>query len=201
MTIYVLERHPLMCQAISSLLHKINPSKKVIEVYAFSKLQEAILINGPPEAFIVDPLMAGIHGATGIKQLKNDYPTIPLIVFSSVPREEAETICLAAGADLYIEKTTSVQHLFHLIGQNLGLIHQPAFSQSQQPESEKFIKLSRRQKQLLSLVDAGLGNDDIGKKLDISSHTVKVHLWRLYRKLGIHSRTQLTKFARDHGLL
>jgi DNA-binding NarL/FixJ family response regulator len=63
------------------------------------------------------------------------------------------------------------------------------------------IKLSKRQKQLLVLVDAGLCNEDIAKRLGISAHTVKVHLWRFYKKLGISSRTQLSKFARDNGYM
>ena len=63
------------------------------------------------------------------------------------------------------------------------------------------LKLSKRQKQLLILVDSGLSNEDIATHLDISAHTVKVHLWRFYKKLGISSRTQLVKFARDNGYL
>lgn len=201
MTIYVLERHPLMCQAISALLRKIAWKKKVIEVYVYSSLEEAMLINGEAEAFFVDPLMAGVNGAVGIKHLKSHHPNIPLIVFSSLPRDEAEHICLSAGADIYIEKTVSVQILTYLISQQLGLLTALPYSRSLEPPVEKHIKLSKRQNQLLFYVDAGLANDDVAKELGISSHTVKVHLWRLYKKVGVNSRTQLIKFARDHSLL
>ena len=74
MTIYVLENHPLMSQAITFLLRRIDPTKNVVEVHAFSKLQELMLINGQPEAFIVEPLMMGINGTSGIEQIKNNYP-------------------------------------------------------------------------------------------------------------------------------
>jgi len=83
MTIYVLDSHPLMSQAIAFLLRRIDATKLVIEVHNFSKLQEAMLINGQPEAFLIDPLMNGLNGTIGIKQLKHNYPITPLILFQA----------------------------------------------------------------------------------------------------------------------
>jgi DNA-binding NarL/FixJ family response regulator len=51
------------------------------------------------------------------------------------------------------------------------------------------------------MLDRGLSNRDIASELNISEHTVKVHLWRLFRRLGVKSRTQTLHFARTHGLL
>lgn len=201
MTLYVLENHPLMSQAITFFLRRINPTKNVVEVHTFNKLQELMLINGRPEAFIIEPLMMGINGTSGIEQIKENYPTTPLIIFSSLPSEEAEKSCIQAGADLYIEKTTALKDLFKLIQDQLDSPDELKVGQTHTNPSEGLLKLSKRQKQLLLLVDAGLSNDDIAKKLDISSHTVKVHLWRFYKKLGISSRTQLIKFSRDNGYL
>jgi DNA-binding NarL/FixJ family response regulator len=201
MTIYVLESHPLMAQAIAFLIRRIDATKRVIEVHNFSKLQEAMLINGQPEAFLLDPLMIGLSGTIGIKQIKHNYPTTPLILFSSIPRDEAERNCKEAGADLYIEKTSPPKVLAELIQKQLGWTQKFKVIATQGIMDDGLIKLSKRQKQLLVLVDAGLCNDDIAKKLDISAHTVKVHLWRFYKKLGISSRTQLSKFARDNGYM
>ena len=201
MTIYVLENHPLMNQAITFLLRRIDPTKNVVEVHTLSKLQELMLINGQPEAFIIEPLMMGINGTLGIEQIKNNYPTTPLIIFSSLPSEEAEKSCIQAGADLYIEKTTTLKDLFKLIHDQLDWLGELKVDQTHTTSSEGLLKLSKRQKQLLLLVDAGLSNEDIAKKLEISAHTVKVHLWRFYKKIGISSRTQLIKFSRDNGYL
>lgn len=201
MFIYVLESHPLMCQAISFLLRRIDPSKKVIEVHSFSKLQEVMLINGQPEAFVMDPLCTGINGTAGIQQIKHNYPDAPLIVFSSIPKEEAENSCLRAGADLYIEKTATPQDFFQLVQDHLGWTNKSTLKISRELSSEGLIKLTKRQKQLLTLVDSGLSNEDMATKLGISAHTVKVHLWRFYKRLNVNSRTQLIKFARDNGYM
>ena len=62
-------------------------------------------------------------------------------------------------------------------------------------------KLSKRQKQLLVLLDKGLSIHDIADNLQISEHTVKVHLWRLFRRLNVKSRSQASHLARTQGLL
>jgi DNA-binding NarL/FixJ family response regulator len=62
-------------------------------------------------------------------------------------------------------------------------------------------KLSKRQTQLIAMLDKGMSNRDIATDLEISEHTVKVHLWRLFRRLGVKSRTQALHYARTNGLL
>jgi predicted ATPase/DNA-binding CsgD family transcriptional regulator len=61
--------------------------------------------------------------------------------------------------------------------------------------------LSLREAEVLSLVAAGLTNAQIAQKLFLSSRTVDWHLGSIYRKLGIHSRAEATRFALEHGLL
>jgi DNA-binding CsgD family transcriptional regulator len=60
------------------------------------------------------------------------------------------------------------------------------------------IKLSKRQKQLLVLLDQGLSNRGIATELCISEHTVKVHLWRMFRRLNVNSRLEAARWGRDN---
>ena len=53
--------------------------------------------------------------------------------------------------------------------------------------------LTPRQKQLIALVVQGLSNKQIAQALNISVGTVKVHLWRAYRKLGVPGRRTLVE--------
>lgn len=50
------------------------------------------------------------------------------------------------------------------------------------------IKLSKRQIQILDLLKAGFSNFDIAMALEISEHTVKVHMWRLFRRINVKNR-------------
>ena len=138
MSLYVIDDHPLVRQAIGMLLRRLRPASKVVELEKLSELQAAIIKHGAPELFVLDLLLPGVKGATG--------------------DDEAAT----APGDT---------------------------------------KLSKRQKQLILMLDRGLSNRDIASELNISEHTVKVHLWRLFRRLGVKSRTQTLHFARTHGLL
>lgn len=60
------------------------------------------------------------------------------------------------------------------------------------------IKLSKRQKQLFAMLAQGMGNAQIAEQLDISEHTVKVHFWRLFKKIGVTSRGQALKWWHDN---
>jgi DNA-binding NarL/FixJ family response regulator len=61
--------------------------------------------------------------------------------------------------------------------------------------------LSAREADVLCLVATGLTNAEVAGKLFLSSRTVGWHLSSIYRKLGLHSRTEATRFAVEHGLL
>lgn len=64
--------------------------------------------------------------------------------------------------------------------------------------SAKPIKLSKRMQQVLAMLDQGMTNDQIAHEIGVSTHTVKVHLWRLYTRLGVNSRTQALKWWHDN---
>jgi DNA-binding NarL/FixJ family response regulator len=59
--------------------------------------------------------------------------------------------------------------------------------------------LSPREEQVAALVAEGLGNREIAKELDLSQHTVKKYLFRIFDKLGISTRVELVLYAVNHG--
>jgi DNA-binding NarL/FixJ family response regulator len=193
---YIIDDHPLVRQAIAMLLRRMRPASKVIELEKFSELQAAIIKNGEPELFVLDLLLPGVKGTSAVKEIKTMYATVPLAVISSMPAGEAEETCIEAGADIYIEKSSAANDISSAIQ---GLF--AAENGDEEVVAVGETKLSKRQKQLIVMLDRGLSNRDIAAELDISEHTVKVHLWRLFRRLDVKSRTQTLHFARMNGLL
>ncbi len=59
------------------------------------------------------------------------------------------------------------------------------------------VKLSKRQKQPFFFLVDGLSNRDIAEKMELSEHTVKVHFWRLFKRIGVNSRGQALKWWND----
>lgn len=198
MSLYVIDDHPLVRQAIGMLLRRLRPASKVVELEKLSELQAAIIKNGAPELFVLDLLLPGVKGASAVSDIKSLYPDIPLAVISAMPAGEAEETCIEAGADLYLEKSAPAQDISNGLQ---GLLAADVSNDEEAATAPGDTKLSKRQKQLILMLDRGLSNRDIANELNISEHTVKVHLWRLFRRIGVKSRTQTLHYARNHGLL
>lgn len=194
MRIFVIDDHPLMREAIAMLLRRLSPSSVVTELDRMAVIGPAVKAQGVPDLFCLDLKLPDTHGVSGIRELKQLYPDAPIVVLSASPARDYEDLAIEAGAVLYIEKSAGATE----IGNELrGFLSEIANEESAQPLE----KLSKRQKQLLVLLDKGLSNRDIAESLEISEHTVKVHLWRLFRRLNVKSRSQASHLARTSGLL
>jgi pimeloyl-ACP methyl ester carboxylesterase/DNA-binding CsgD family transcriptional regulator len=66
-------------------------------------------------------------------------------------------------------------------------------------EASAFAALSPRERDVLGLISAGLGNAEIAARLGISDKTVRNHVSNLFDKLGVWTRAQAIVFARDRG--
>jgi non-specific serine/threonine protein kinase len=69
------------------------------------------------------------------------------------------------------------------------------------PPEPHLAGLSAREAEVLRLVATGLTTAEVAEELFLSSRTVDWHLSSIYRKLGLHSRTEASRFASEHGLL
>jgi DNA-binding NarL/FixJ family response regulator len=194
MIIFVVDDHPLMREAIVMLVRRLNPQALVVELDRMAVIDAAITTHGMPDLISLDLKLPDTHGVSGVRELKSKYKSVPLVVLSSSPASEYEDLSMEAGADGYIEKSAGATEISNMLRSFMMLdsdLDTPVGSE----------KLSKRQKQLLGLLDLGLSNRDIADKLGISEHTVKVHLWRLFRRLDVKSRTQATHWARGQGLI
>jgi DNA-binding NarL/FixJ family response regulator len=199
MTVYVIDDHPLMRDALTMLLHRVKPGLKIIPIHKLNVVESTVEKNGSPELFCLDLQLPDTLGMSGVQVLKAKYPDIPLAVVTSSSASEYEARCLEAGADAFIEKSNSPAQIIAALRSILVTEEQAAIEDAATPAGPT--KLSKRQKQLILMLDQGLSNRDIAEKLDISEHTVKVHFWRLFRRLGVNIRTQALHFARTNGWL
>ena len=199
MTVYVIDDHPLMRDALTMLLHRVKPGLKIIPIHKLNVVESTVEKNGLPELFCLDLQLPDTLGMSGVQVLKAKFPDIPLAVVTSSSASEYEARCLEAGADAFIEKSNSPAQIIAAFRSLLVTEEQAAIEDAATPTGPT--KLSKRQKQLILMLDQGLSNRDIAEKLDISEHTVKVHFWRLFRRLGVNSRTQALHFARTNGWL
>jgi len=185
-----------MRDAIVMVLRRLRPAETIVELERLDKLASAVKQHGEPGLFCLDLKLPDVTGVSGVIAVKKIYPDVPVAVYSASPAGDMEEACIEAGADTYIEKSASSAELTAALR---GLLM--ADTEAEEPVAATNSKLSKRQTQLIAMLDQGMSNRDIATELDISEHTVKVHLWRLFRRLGVKSRTQALHHARTNGLL
>ncbi|WP_335583031.1 response regulator transcription factor [Comamonas serinivorans] len=194
--IYVIDDHPMMREAISAMLRRQFAATRVIEFSSLAEAKAGSASFPTPDVICLDLNLGDSQGPRGVSEIKALHPYAPLIVISGSSAAEMEDPCLQAGADVYIEKSAGSAE----IRATLRALIAP---ESEFDESEMLgsLKLSKRQKQLIAMLDYGFSNREIATELGLSEHTVKVHLLRLFRRLGVNSRTQALHVARLNGLL
>jgi DNA-binding NarL/FixJ family response regulator len=192
MPIFIIDDHPLMREAIGLLLRRLNTQATVVELDRLAAVPAAVAEHGAPELICLDLKLPDAQGVSGIVELKQQFPTTPLVVISAAPAEEFEELAIENGADAYIQKSAGATEIANVLRVFLSGDLEPMAPAQ---------KLSKRQKQLLIMLDKGQSNRDIAEELQISEHTVKVHLWRLFRRLNVKSRSQASHLARTQGLL
>ncbi len=181
-----------MREAIGLLIRRLSSQATVVELDRLSAVPSAVTQNGSPELICLDLKLPDAQGVSGINDLKRQFPAVPLVVISAAPAQEFEDLSIEAGADAYIQKSAGATEIANVLRVFLSDDLEPVAPAQ---------KLSKRQKQLLVMLDKGMSNRDIAEDLQISEHTVKVHLWRLFRRLNVKSRSQASHLARTQGLL
>ena len=64
-------------------------------------------------------------------------------------------------------------------------------------ERERNYLLTTRQREIVALVAQGLSNKAVGRRLNLTEGTVKVHLHQIYKKVGVPNRTALVRWQLD----
>jgi len=196
MSIFVVDDHPLMREAIAMLVRRLSPNATVVELGRIAVVAQAVKQHGLPQLICLDLKLPDTHGVSGIRELKRTYPEVPIVVLTASPATDYEDLAMEAGADAFLEKSVGATEIANVLR---AFLTDDSESDTDSPVAVG--KLSKRQKQLLILLDKGLSNRDIAENLQISEHTVKVHLWRLFRRLNVKSRSQASHLARTQGLL
>lgn len=195
MSIFVIDEHPLMREALAALIRRLNHAADVVEIDSPAAALSVVQASSPPpELICLDLVPDGHSGLLAVAELKRKFVDVPIVVIAAVPELKFKDQALKAGAAAFIHKSASASEISNVL--RLFLATKDEGEGTAPPE-----KLSKRQKQLLKLLDKGMSNRDIAETLEISEHTVKVHLWRLFRRINVKSRSQATHLARTHGLL
>lgn len=166
-----------------------------------------------PDVILMDVSMSDMDGIEATRRIKKEVPDVNVLALT-VHEEEAYFFeMLTAGASGYVPKRASPQILLtaiSIVAQGDVFLHPVVagtlvreYLQNGKPSASQRVYngLTPRQREVLTLIAEGLSNQDIADRLDISIRTVERHRENIMRRLNLHSRVELVKYALRKGLI
>jgi DNA-binding NarL/FixJ family response regulator len=188
---------------------------------------EVVSSGGDPDSILnavqsssIDVIIVSCAGGqsapemTTLRMLHNSYPLVPKVALVDVDDRESVVDAFRAGARGIFSLAASS---FQLLCDCIRRVHGGDISASKQQlnyllESVCQVPavrvaaaggqnlLTHREEQVVALVADGLSNRDVATELELSEHTVKKYLFRIFDKLGISNRVELVLYAFHHGV-
>lgn len=149
-----------------------------------------------PQVVITDIRMPKCDGISATKTIKKEFPHIKVIAFSMFDQSEAVNQMKLAGANGYIMKNSPLKKLVEAIrivtkGETF---FDDAITTLDTTSKEEII-LSSREKEILRLIGEGKTSQEIADQLFIGKSTVDTHRKNILKKMNIHGKTDLIRFA------
>ncbi len=153
-----------------------------------------------PDVVLMDLLMPVMDGVTAIRTIHERCPDVRVVALTSFGDRDLVEGALKAGATSYLIKTVSAQELATAIRDAVtgkATLSSEAAQVLVQglKEPQTGYDLTPREQEILSLMVAGLSNDDIAARLVVSRSTVKFHVSNVLSKLGVTTRTEAVALA------
>ncbi len=196
MKILIADDHELYRNALSILVQRLTEPTEVQLSSSYTELLELSNANTDWDLILVDLNMPGLSYYEGIAQLSMQHPNTPIIVVTSSSDPNDSQRALRAGALGYMSKAMTSDDMLNAIKLMLsnGISIHPNHPVT--PESS-LDELTPRQREVLTLLCNGESNKRIALNLNLSEHTVKLHVRAILQTLNADNRTQAVIIAKQ----
>ena len=158
------------------------------------------------DLILLDVMMPKMDGGQTLKYIRNNdkVKTIPIIIITAVNEESKQIMGLKTGADDYITKPFILPNLLARIDAVLrrSLWNKKTNEQNINiPIDAELEQLTKREKEVISMLAKGASNKEIADKLFVRDVTIKTHLNTIFKKLKVTNRTQAVLLAIQLGII
>lgn len=158
---------------------------------------------------ILDIHMPGKNGLEALKDIRQQYPDLPVLILSMYSEEQYGLRSIKSGASGFLEKAGAPDELVKAIQKIISgekyisskLVEQMANSLESNHKSQIHESLSDRELQILCLIASGKSAEEIAKELIISVHTVYSYRNRILEKMNMKSNVELTQYTIKNDLI
>lgn len=207
MRVLIADNHAVVREGLKHLLAGLPES---VEVGEAGSAREAITLARAArwDIALLDIAVPGGNGLDLLKQLRREYPALPVLILSMYPEEQYALRVLKAGACGYLTKESATDQLIAAIeaarrGQRYAspeIAARLATALEVETEESPQKNLSDREFEILRMIALGNGVSRIAARLSLSVSTVGTYRARLLRKLGLRQTAELIAYAVRHGL-
>ena len=164
-----------------------------------------------PDLVLLDLAMPGCDGIEATQILHAELPDIRILILTA--HEDAELLrkAISEGASGYVVKSAVETELASALSAVLrgdlyvhprmtrALVSVALATPEKNPRSEEV--LTEREQEVLGLIAQGYTNTQVAEKLCLAVRTIESHRWHLMQKLDLHTRSDLVRYAIEHGHL
>lgn len=209
-TVFIADDHPILRIGLKLYLESKQHIKIVGEADNGFDAVNAITKN-PPDVVLMDIDMPGLSGIEAIRVLRKTLPDVKIIVLSTYSKKEYVQEAMLEGASGYVAKNTKTDELIKIIEDFAAgrechspyLLNQAVkWRQTQDGSSDDFDhSLTKTEIRVLKNIAQGKTNSEIAQINFVSIETIKTHVQRIFKKLGVGNRMEAVAEARDKHII
>lgn len=166
-----------------------------------------------PDVILMDIGLPDKSGIDATREIKSQFPNVAIVALTIHEDEEYFFKMLEAGASGYVPKRAAPDELLTAIRAAAKgevylyptmaklLVRDYLVSEPTDRKQTNGKELTEREQEVLTHLAEGESNDEIGKVLVISPKTVARHRENIMRKLNLHSRAELVRYAIRKGII
>lgn len=175
-----------------------------------------VVATSKPDLLIVDIRMPNLTGIEVVEKLRSESNSVKIIMLSMHESEEYVLKSIKAGADGYLLKGSSKEEFLKALhtvaaggkyfsGDISSILISQLTNASNSLEAKQNLgeemMITKREKEILTLLLSGKGNKEIAEALEISKRTAEVHRFNLMKKLKVKNLMELSNKATEYSLL
>jgi DNA-binding NarL/FixJ family response regulator len=202
--IMIVDDHAVVRAGVEQLLDAAAPNAEVVALARSGEEAVRLVGEAEPDIVLMDLSMPGMGGTEATRIIAARHPRVGVVILTSFADRARILGALEAGAVGYLLKDAEPAELVAAVeaaARGESPLAPTAISELVQAvRAPSADGLSERELEVLALIAEGRPNKTIAAGLGITERTVKAHLTRIYRSIGVDDRTQAALWARRRGI-
>jgi DNA-binding NarL/FixJ family response regulator len=204
--VVIADDHPIVLAGLTQLFRQQAGMRVVATCVNGLEALDAVRAQRP-DVLLLDLNMPKLDGLSVLRALASERIVVSTIVLTAEADAADVGAARAAGARGVVLKELSPQHVIDCVrhayagGGWVEFLGRPRDVAPEEGNPDETLGLTPRELELATLVVSGLRNREVATRLGISEGTAKLHLYNVYKKIGVANRVELVLRMRNAGLL